>query len=95
VNSVDQATPSNVLEERLLNLNNFFTYQLYENICRSLFEKHKLLFSLTLTVKILQGKNDMNDLEWRYLLTGPTGDINVPSNPTNWIAENTWPDVYK
>lgn len=26
VNSVDQATPSNVLEERLLNLNNFFTY---------------------------------------------------------------------
>lgn len=37
----------------------------------------------------------MNNYEWRYLLTGPTGDIQVETNPTNWIAENTWADVYK
>lgn len=37
----------------------------------------------------------MNDLEWRYLLTGPTGDITVCTNPTNWITDNTWPDIYK
>ena len=37
----------------------------------------------------------MNDLEWRYLLAGPTGDIKVLPNPTTWIAENTWPNMYR
>jgi len=37
----------------------------------------------------------MNDQEWRYLLTGPSGDIKIEPNPTNWIAENTWPDIYR
>ena len=37
----------------------------------------------------------MNDIEWRYLLAGPTGDIKLAANPTDWISENTWPDMYR
>ncbi|KAL4429885.1 hypothetical protein ABPG74_022908 [Tetrahymena malaccensis] len=95
VMAVENSEVSNILEERLDNLDKFFTYSLYENICRSLFEKHKLLFSLMLTVKILQGKDLMNKEEWRYLLAGPSGDIKVPDNPTQWISENSWPDIYR
>jgi dynein heavy chain len=85
---VQNATASTVLDERLENLNSFFTYSLYENVCRSLFEKHKLLFSFLLTKKVLSGSNNMNEDEWRFLLTGATGDIQVAVNPTTWISEN-------
>ena len=32
----------------------------------------------------------MIEEEWKYLLVGPTGDINVKANPTDWIDNNTW-----
>jgi dynein heavy chain, axonemal len=95
VMSIESSTPSTLLEERLLNINDHFTYSLYENVCRSLFEKHKLLFSFVLTIKIKQGEHKINDKEWRYLLSGPSGDISVPENPTDWIPDNQWPDVYR
>lgn len=68
---VENAEPATVIEERLKNLNDYFTYSLYENVCRSLFERHKLLFSFMLCVKILQGAQMMDDKQWRYLLAGP------------------------
>ena len=93
--AVENSTPSNVLEERLANMNNYFTYSLYENVCRSLFERHKLLFSFVLTIKIMQGDNQIDINEWRYLLSGPAGEIQIPPNPTKWIPENQWPDFYR
>ena len=49
------------LEERIVHINEYFTFSLYCNVCRSLFEKHKLLFSFLLCVRILmnEGKIDM------------------------------------
>jgi len=48
-----------------------------------------------LTTKILFGSNLLNAEEFRFLLSGPAGEIKVLINPTNWISENAWPDVYK
>jgi hypothetical protein len=47
---------SSDLDERLAGLNAYFTKSIYENVCRSLFEKDKLIFSLVLTLGILRAK---------------------------------------
>ena len=46
--------------QRSKNINEYFTFSLYSNVCRSLFEKHKLLFAFLLCSRILQeeGKID-------------------------------------
>jgi dynein heavy chain len=92
---IRNAPPHPETSQRLLNIIDYFTYSLYENVCRSLFEKHKLLFSFILTINILQGENKITPQEFRYVLTGPTGEIKVPENPTDFIAENSWPEIYK
>ena len=47
------------IAERSRNINDYFTYSLYCNVCRSLFEKHKLLFAVLLAARILQATGDI------------------------------------
>lgn len=48
-----------------------------------------------LTIAIQKGNDEIDSEEWRYLLTGPTGEIEVPENPCDWLDQNTWSDIYK
>ena len=52
---------SEALTERVENINNYITFSLYCNVCRSLFEKHKLMFAFLVSARILmnEGQIDM------------------------------------
>ena len=58
------------MAERTDALNSYFTYYIYTNVCRSLFEKHKLLFSFLLAVRILKGDSLIDPAEWSFLISG-------------------------
>jgi dynein heavy chain, axonemal len=75
-------------------LNEFFTYSLYVNVCRSLFERHKLMLSLLLCIKILQAGKAIDPQEWRQLLAGPSRTDFTDVNPApEWLTEKAWMEV--
>ena len=90
---------SNNKDVRIANLNKIFTKNLYENVCRSLFEKDKLLFSFVICYKIIVGTTGntikIPETQWRYFLAGPSGDVEIPTNPTKWINKNEWATFYR
>jgi len=92
--AVDNAPQSTVLDERLESLKSTFLDSLYRNVCRSLFEKDKLLFSFLLTLKVLLGRKDLNPLEIRFFLQGNTTmDLPEPNPAPEWLSEKSWGDI--
>lgn len=76
------------------NLNNNFTITLYVNVCRSLFEKDKLLFSFLLALKILVGAGTVIPIELRYFLSGNTAMELAEPNPSSaWLPDPVWGDL--
>jgi len=93
--SVKDSTQTEDVTERIAILNEYQTLALYQNVCRSLFERHKLLFSLLLCTKILFGDNKIDGQEWRFFLTGASGEIEPIANPTDWLDDLEWVQVHK
>ncbi|XP_076842922.1 dynein axonemal heavy chain 3 [Brachyhypopomus gauderio] len=96
LHSIAQSGASDDLAVRISNILDHFTASIYSNVCRSLFEKDKLLYSLLLTVGIMQSKGQVNDLVWRFLLTGGIALDNPQPNPApEWLTEKAWSEVVR
>uniref|UniRef100_K3WFJ4 Uncharacterized protein n=1 Tax=Globisporangium ultimum (strain ATCC 200006 / CBS 805.95 / DAOM BR144) TaxID=431595 RepID=K3WFJ4_GLOUD len=94
--SIGRADKSTHLPTRLANLNDTFTFVLYRNVCRSLFEKDKLLFAFLLTVKVLVGNGTINNAELRYFFTGNTQMELArpkPAGTESWLNDKTWGNI--
>lgn len=94
VRGIGAAKPAPTLDARIVSLNDFFTLSVYNNVCRSLFERHKLLFSFILCVKILQGENLIDAIQYRFLLCGISPSASQAKIPAStWLESNVWGDL--
>ena len=94
ITSINQSEKGKDVEKRLENLDAHFTYSLYRNVCRSLLEKDKLLFSFLLCSRIFASKGKIDSSQWFFLLTGGMGMENPHENPCpEWLAQKNWDAV--
>ena len=95
IKSIELSEKAADVRLRLSHLREHFTLSLYKNVCRSLFEKDKLVFSFLLTVSILKAENEIDASEWRFILTGGVGvgEGEVPNPDPSWISEKTWGEI--
>ncbi|KAH0787434.1 dynein heavy chain 2, axonemal [Histomonas meleagridis] len=98
--SLIRAQHSDDINERNENIKSVHTLAVYNNTCRALFEKHKLLFSFCLAIQIQKigeqrNQNKINQEEYLYFLRGPT-NINISENidtKPEWLGEHEWESI--
>jgi dynein heavy chain len=95
VRAMEASEKDEDVDKRIEILNDYFTYSLYKNICLSLFEKDKLLFSFIVTIEIMSGEGKIDRGEWRFLLTGgvSVGDSKIPNPVEDWLIPKSWGEI--
>jgi dynein heavy chain len=94
MNGLNKSDPDEDLEKRIVNINEYFTFSLYSNVCRSLFERHKLLFSIIMCARILMNRGEIDMQEWKFLIVGGTSAPEELDNPaSDWVSERMWMDI--
>lgn len=91
-NSITKSARSNVTEERILIILRYLTYEVWAFTSRSLYERHKLLFTLMLAIKIDFYKGVITYTEFMSFIKGGASlDLNaVTPKPFKWILDITW-----
>ena len=94
IRTANEADDSNVQSERIENLKNFFTYLLYDQVCRSLFEEHKLMFAYLVTIALEDAGGNVDPIVWKFLISGQSLTPTDEPNPApHWITKRMWTEI--
>ncbi|CAG9566775.1 unnamed protein product [Danaus chrysippus] len=91
--SIENANKSKDLEKRLKFLKDTFTYNLYSNVCRSLFDKDKLMFSFIMCSKMMLASGEMDHDEYIFLITGGIAVENLLKKKIDWLPDKGWDEI--
>jgi dynein heavy chain len=94
ISGMEASNKSADLDTRISTLNDFFTYLLYCNVARSLFEKDKLLLTFSICITNLRGQGKLDIEEWNFLLSGAVStEKTTKANPSAWLSDKLWNEM--
>ncbi|XP_076639069.1 dynein axonemal heavy chain 1 isoform X1 [Colletes latitarsis] len=91
-NSITKSVKSPITNERINIILRHLTYEVWAFTLRSLYERHKSLFTLMLAMKIDCHRGAISHAEFNAFIKGGASlDLNaVASKPFRWILDITW-----
>ena len=89
---INNSEKNDDLPIRLQNIITFSTANIYTNVARGLFEKHKLVFSFMLCAQIMRQRDEIDSGCWNVFLRGfGAADKERPEKSTvEWMSLETW-----
>ena len=96
VSSLHKSKPDPVLAKRLSKIKDTLKYAVYNYACTGLFERHKLMFSFQMTIKLLEVEGVIVNSELNFFLKGDIS-LEQPSTPNTfaWLLDQGWKDLLK
>jgi dynein heavy chain len=96
VGSLKKSKPDTVLSKRLGKIIDTLKYSIYNFACTGLFERHKLMFSFQMAMKLQELEGQLDGAEVNLFLKG---DLSLEGaatpRPHEWLEEQGWKDLLK
>lgn len=73
IKHIKHSSNKKTFEEKILTLVKDITMDVYTNVSRGLFERHKLIFSFLLSININLQAGKISNAQWNFFLRGPVG----------------------
>lgn len=85
-----------MFQDRMKSITKYHTLQVYRQACKTLFERHKLLLSMQMCIKLQISEGIINEDEWNFFLKG--GQVldratQIPKPPFDWITDQAWDNI--
>jgi len=94
--SLAHSRRDSVLDARLKNIIDTLTYDVYSYTCLGLFERHKLMFSFQMAIKLQDADGMLNHEYLDFFLKGNLSlEKSERKKPFGWLPEQGWEDVQR